>query len=79
METKLTTKAQAAWKTILASGQDWVKYYSAGGVILNDGTKIHSHTVRSLEKVGLLKRVTYDPKTGLTRDAVRGWHFVVNR
>lgn len=82
METKqpkpLTEKAQAAWQLILASGQEWVKYYSAGGAILADGTKIHSHTISSLRGHGYLKAVTMD-ENGQPIDAVRGWHFIVNR
>jgi len=76
---KLTPKAQAAWDAILASGQDKVKYNGAGGAILQNGTKIHSHLMTSLFAAGLVNYVTYDRETGKTIDPEFGWHFTVNR
>jgi|GEM_PF-6928227 len=73
----LTKKAQAAWDAIKASGQSKVKYHLAGGIRLDDGTTIHSHTVRSLEKAGLVERVTYDHATGEMIDKEYGWHYIV--
>jgi hypothetical protein len=73
----LTTKGQAAWEAIRTNGQSKVAYHLAGGIRLADGTTIHSHTVRSLEAAGLVKRVTYDHTTGETIDKVLGWHYVV--
>lgn len=54
MARKLTKKAQAAWQKIDESRQERIRYYSYGGAILNDGTKIHSHTISSLHRAGLL-------------------------
>jgi hypothetical protein len=73
----MTVKGRAAWEAIKASGQSKVKYHLAGGIKLDDGTTIHSHTVRSLEAAGLVKRVTYDHTTGETIDRAYGWHYVV--
>lgn len=50
----LTPKGQAAWDAIKASGDKEFRYYGAGGGILSNGTKIHSHTISSLRKEGLL-------------------------
>ena len=76
---KLTPKAQAAWEAILATGKDKIKYSGAGGAILPDGTKIHSHIMKSLFGAGLVEYVTYDRETGKTIDPEFGWHFTVNR
>jgi hypothetical protein len=52
---KLTSKAQAAYELIRASGETEISYHGAGGAILKDGTKIHSHTIKSLRRAGLVK------------------------
>ncbi len=51
----LTPKAQAAWEAIKASGQTEFRYNGAGGAILDNGTKIHSHIIKSLRKNGLIE------------------------
>jgi len=52
----LTPKAQAAWQTIQDSGQKEFEYYGAGGARLADGTKIHSHIMKSLIAAKLVER-----------------------
>jgi hypothetical protein len=88
----LTKKAQAAWEAIKASQQARIKRVGAGGARLENGLRIHAHTVSSLRDAGLLTSHTFEatglrfdiwldpaahPPTLTNRATLEGWHFEV--